>query len=110
MLCQHFVAAPGIDAGLVLLNPNSDSTALVSVVFYLDRGKQLSRDKHSIPPNGSITLDPFLENEGLSRTGIAYIEVISGGRITGEYWQASETERYQVSLPMDVIPVRVKNW
>jgi hypothetical protein len=110
LLCQHFVAAPGIDARLVLVNPNADSSVIVSVTFYLDRGKQLTRDKHVIPPNGAISLDPYVENEGLIRTGVAYVEVVSGGRITGEYWQASDAEQYQVSLPMEYIPVRGKYW
>lgn len=110
LLCQHFVSSPDIRARLVLVNPASDSAVTVSVTFYLDRGKQLTRDKHTIPPNGMILLDPFVENEGLVRTGIAYCEVIGDGRITGEYWQASDAERYQVSLPMEVIPVRTKHW
>lgn len=110
LMCQHFVSAPGIRARLVLVNPASDSTVTVSVTFYLDRGKQLTRDKHRIPPNGMILLDPFVENEGLVRTGIAYCEVVGEGRITGEYWQASDDERYQVALPMESIPVRSKHW
>jgi len=36
--------------------------------------------------------------------------VIDHGVLTGEYWQASEDERYQVSLPLDAIPVREKHW
>ncbi|HOJ03946.1 MAG TPA: hypothetical protein PK916_08080 [Bacteroidota bacterium] len=110
LLCQHVVAAPGIDARLILTNPSADSAVTVSVTFYLDRGKQLTRDKHSIPPNGMLALDPYVENEGLARTGLAYCEVIGHGVITGEYWQASEEERYQVSLPLDAIPVREKHW
>ncbi len=110
LLCQHFVAAPDIAARLALVNPSSDSAVTVAVTFYLDRGKQLTRDAHVIPPDGMITLDPYVENEGLVRTGLAYCEVVGSGVITGEYWQASEKEQYQVSLPLDVIPVREKNW
>ncbi|MBR9978427.1 MAG: hypothetical protein KFH87_10085 [Bacteroidetes bacterium] len=110
LLCQHFVAAPGIAARLVLVNPAADSSVTVSVTFYLDHGKQLTRDTHIIPANGMLTLDPYVENEGLHRTGLAYCEVIGDGRITGEYWQSSQTERYQVSLPLDAIPVRAKHW
>jgi hypothetical protein len=110
LLCQHFVAAPDIDARLILVNPSSDSGVTVSVTFYLDRGKQLTRDRHVIPPDGMIALDPYVENEGLLRTGIAYCEVVGDGVITGEYWQASEKERYRVSLPLDIIPVREKHW
>lgn len=110
LLCQHFVAAPNVRSRLVLVNPAADSAVTVSVTFYLDRGKQLTRDKHSIPPNGMLALDPYIENEGLVRTGLAYCEVVGDGVITGEYWQASDEERYQVSLPMDAIPVREKHW
>lgn len=110
LLCQHFVAAPDVRARLVLVNPATDSTVTVAVTFYLDRGKQLTREKHRIPPNGMIALDPYSENEGLVRTGLAYCEVVGEGAITGEYWQASDTERYQVALPMEAIPVREKHW
>lgn len=110
LLVQHFVAAPDIDAKLVLVNPSVDSTVEVAVTFYLDSGKQLTKDKHTIAPNGSIILDPYEENEGLIKTGVAYCEVLSGGLITGEYWQASPGERYQISLPMEVIPKRDRNW
>jgi hypothetical protein len=110
LLCQHFVAAPDIDARIVLVNPSSDSSVTVAVTFYLDRGKQLTRDTHIIPPDGMVVLDPYTENEGLVRTGLAYCEVVGTGVITGEYWQTSKKERYRVSLPLDVIPVREKNW
>jgi hypothetical protein len=112
LLCQHFVSAPGIDARLVLVNPNGDSAATVAVTFYLDTGKQLSKSRHPIPPNGMIVIDPFKENEGMVRTGLAYCEVLTGGRIVGEYWQSanSDREQYQVSLPVEAIPVRKANW
>jgi hypothetical protein len=110
LLAQHFVASPNIDAKIVLVNPASDSTITVAVTFYLDTGKQLTRDKHRIPPNGSIVLDPYIENEGLIKTGVAYCEVLSGGLMTGEYWQASADEQYQISLPMEIIPKRDRNW
>ncbi len=110
LLCQHFVSAPNIGARLVLVNPAADSAVTVAVTFYLDRGKQLTRDKHRIPPNGMLELNPFEENEGLIKTGLAYCEVVGDGFITGEYWQSSESERYQVSMPLDIIPVRTKHW
>ena len=110
LLCQHFVSAPDIDARLVLVNPAADSAVTVAVTFYLDRGKQLTRDKHVIPPNGMKVLNPYIENEGLIKTGLAYCEVVGKGSITGEYWQSSAAEQYQVSLPLDIIPVRAKYW
>jgi hypothetical protein len=110
LLCQHFVADPTIDAKLVLSNPSLDSAVTVAVTFYLDRGKQLSRDRYSIPPNGSIIINPYEANEGLVRTGLAYCSVIGTGMITGEYWQLAEREEYQVSLPLEVIPKRVREW
>lgn len=110
LLCQHFVSDPNVGARLVLVNPAADSAITVAVTFYLDRGKQLSRDKHRIPPNGMLELNPYVENEGLVKTGLAYCEIVGEGAITGEYWQSSETERYQVSLPLDIIPVRTKHW
>ncbi|MDT8323992.1 MAG: hypothetical protein RRA94_07780 [Bacteroidota bacterium] len=110
LLCQHFVSAPDIDARLVLVNPAADSAVTVAVTFYLDRGKQLTRDRHVIPPNGMKVLNPYTENEGLIKTGLAYCEVVGEGSITGEYWQSSAAEQYQVSLPLDIIPVRAKHW
>jgi hypothetical protein len=110
VLVQHFVADPGIDAKIVLSNPASDSAVTVAVTFYLDRGKQLSKDRYRIPANGSIVIRPYEANEGLIRTGLAYCEVLSAGKITGEYWQLSEAEKYQVALPLEVIPKRVKDW
>lgn len=110
LLVQHFVSDPNIDSQLVLVNPASDSSVTVAVTFYLDTGKQLTRDRHEIPPNGSIFLDPFEENEGLIKTGVAYCEVLRGGKITGEYWQASPGEQYQISLPMEIIPERARDW
>jgi len=110
LLVQHFVSDPNIDAKLILVNPSSDTTATVAVTFYLDRGKQLTRDRHKIPPNGSVILDPFKENEGLIKTGVAYCEVLKGEKITGEYWQASNGEGYQISLPMEIVPERARDW
>jgi hypothetical protein len=110
LLCQHFVADPSIDAKLVLSNPLLDSSITVAVTFYLDHGKQLSKGRYVIPANGSIVINPFEANEGVVRTGLAYCEVIGTGKLTGEYWQLAEREIYQVSLPLEVIPKRVKDW
>ena len=110
LLVQHFVADPGLKAKLVLVNQSSDTSALVAVTFYLDRGKQLTRDKHLIPASGSVVLDPYAENEGLIRTGVAFCEVLEGGKITGEYWQASPTGGYQISLPLEIVPERDRDW
>jgi hypothetical protein len=110
LLCQHFVSDGPIRARLYLTNPSLDSTVTVAVTFYLDRGKQLSRDRYRIAPNASISIDPFEANEGLVRTGLAYCEVLGGGKITGEYWQLHPEEEYQISLPLDVIPKRARDW
>ncbi len=110
LLCQHFVSDPAIDARLYLSNPASDSSITVAVTFYLDKGKQISRDRYTIPANGSIVILPFQANEGLVRTGLAYCEVVGSGNITGEYWQLAQGEKYQVSLPLEVIPKRAKDW
>ncbi|MDH7514507.1 MAG: hypothetical protein QHI48_01345 [Bacteroidota bacterium] len=110
LLCQHFVADPDVQARLILSNPESDSSVTVAVTFYLDRGKQLSRDKYRIPPNGAIVIDPFEANEGLKRTGLAYCAVLGRGKITGEYWQRVTREFYQVSLPLEGIPKRLREW
>jgi hypothetical protein len=110
VLVQHFVADPAIDAKIVLANPASDSAVTVAVTFYLDQGKQLSKNRYRIPANGSIVIRPYEANEGLVRTGLAYCEVQSTGKITGEYWQLSEKETYQVALPLETIPKRLKDW
>ncbi len=110
LLCQHFVSDPSVDAKLILCNAESRDTAIVAVMFYLDRGKQLSRDKYIIPPSGQIVINPWEANEGLVKTGVAYCEVLRGGKITGEYWQLVPKEEYQVSLPLEVIPRRERDW
>ncbi len=111
LLCQHFVADPSVEARLVLSNPAADSAVNVAVTFFLDRGKQLSKDRYLIPPNGSIFIDPYIANEGVVRTGLAYCEVLRSDRkISGEYWQKVDAELYQVSLPLEIIPKRVHDW
>jgi hypothetical protein len=110
LLCQHFVSDSRIQARLYLTNPSLDSSVVVAVTFYLDKGKQLTRDRYAIPPNASISINPYEANEGLLRTGLAYCEVLGAGKITGEYWQKHPEEQYQVSLPLDVIPRRARDW
>jgi hypothetical protein len=110
LLCQHFVSDNFVDSKLILCNPESADTVVVAVVFYLDRGKQLSRDRYMIPPNGQLVILPYEANEGLIKTGLAYCEVLRGGMITGEYWQSVVREDYQVSLPLEMIPKRERDW
>lgn len=111
LLCQHFVADPDprIRTRLVLVNPGTD-TVRVAVTFYKDTGKQLSRDKYRIAPNALLEINPVEANEGCTSTGLVYCEVLGAGRITGEYWQTVEHEQYQVSLPLEVIPRRARDW
>jgi hypothetical protein len=111
LLCQHFVADPDprIRTRLVLVNPGTD-TVRVAITFYKDTGKQLSRDKYRIAPNALLEINPVEANEGCTSTGLVYCEVLGAGRITGEYWQTVEHEQYQVSLPLEVIPKRARDW
>ncbi|NOY07192.1 MAG: hypothetical protein GXO82_11300 [Chlorobi bacterium] len=110
LLCQHFVSDPKVDASLYISNARGDSAVTVAITFYLDRGKQLSKDRYTIPPNGKIAVHPYEANEGIIKTGVAYVEVRGFGAITGEYWQKAPAENYQVSLPLEIIPVRKKDW
>ncbi len=110
LLCQHFVSDKDIDSFIYLSNAQSDSDAVVAVTFYLDRGKQLSKDKYTIPPNGKISINPYIANEGIQKTGVAVAESLNEVRITGEYWQASKREKYQVSLPLEQIAKRKREW
>jgi len=110
LLCQHFVSDPKIDSRLVFANPNNDSAVTFSLTFFLDRGKQLTKDKYRIAPNGSLIINPYEANEHIIKTGVAYCEVLSGGKITGEYWQSSREEKYQVSLPLEAIKKRTRDW
>lgn len=110
LLCQHFVSDRTIDSYIVLANAESDSAAIVAVTFYLDRGKQLTKDKYVIPPNGKIVISPYEANEGIQKTGVAVAEVLNDAKITGEYWQASSGEHYQVSLPLEHIEKRKRDW
>lgn len=110
LLCQHFVSDRNVDSQIILSNAESDSIAAVVVTFYLDRGKQLSRDRYTIPPNGRISISPFAANEGIQKTGTAVAETLNNCRITGEYWQKSPGDRYQVSLPLEHIPRQKHPW
>lgn len=111
LLCQHFVADPDprVRTRLILVNPGTDSVR-VAVTFYKDTGKQLSRDKYWIAPNAMLEINPVQANEGCTSSGLAYCEVMGAGRITGEYWQTVEYMQYQVSLPLEVIPKRARDW
>lgn len=111
LLCQHFVADPDptIRTRLYLVNPGTDSIR-VAVTFYKDTGKQLSRDKYRIAPNSLLEINPVEANEGCTSTGLVYCEVLGPGRITGEYWQTVEREQYQVSLPLEAIAKRSRDW
>jgi len=101
LVCQHFVSDKKIDAELVLANAMSTRPTTVMVKFYSDEGGITSSKKVVIQPNGIVRINPYKATHGLRMTGTAYVEVIGKGKITGEYWQASQSEKYQVALPLE---------
>lgn len=107
MVCQHFVSDKGIDSRIIIANAESTRPSTIVVKYYSDAGGLVSSERLTIPPNGMNALDPHKSTKGLKLTGTAYIEVIGNGKITGEYWQKSEKEKYQVALPLEgVVKIR----
>jgi len=101
VVCQHFVSDKSVDAAIVVANAEANRPVTVNVKFYSDEGGLTATDKQIIQPNGIITIDPWKATKGLRMTGTAYIVVVGAGKITGEYWQGSAEEKYQVALPLE---------
>jgi hypothetical protein len=101
LACQHFVSDRGIDAALVVSNVDGTRPVTIDVKFYSDNGGLVATENRVIEANGIVRIDPFKATKGVKMTGTAYVVVVGAGRITGDYWQASEKEQYQVALPLE---------
>lgn len=107
LVCQHFVSDKGISSSIIVANAESDRPVTINVKMYSDDGGLVATDKFIIQQNGIVRLDPFKITRGLRMTGTAYIVVVGAGKITGEYWQESQAEKYRIALPLEgVVKIR----
>lgn len=97
LVCPHFVADKSVEAYVVVANPDTKE-AVVNVVFYDDSGRELGKARELLRPNGKLILKPtdYVKTQA---TGVAFITA-SGGKITGDYWQAESSKKYQTAIPM----------
>ncbi len=95
LVCQHFVADPAIESYIVVADAEGTAPT-VYVEFYNDQGDLAGQTKITIPKNGKFSIQPYALVGSKKMTGVAYIQT-EGGKITGEYWQVSEKEQYQIA-------------
>ncbi|MBN1447756.1 MAG: OmpA family protein, partial [Bacteroidetes bacterium] len=98
LVCQHFVADPAIESYLVVADAEGTGPT-VYVEFYNDQGELAGQKKIDVPRNGKFSIQPLELVGGKKMTGVAHIQT-EGGKITGEYWQVSEREKYQIAHAM----------
>ena len=101
LVCQHFVSDNGIDARIIIANAEAARQVTIVIRFYSDAGGLISSERLTLPANGTLAIDPHKSTKGLKQTGTAYLEVIGNGKVTGEYWQKSAKEKYQIALPLE---------
>lgn len=101
LVCQHFVSDKSIGASIIAANTETNRSVMINIKFYSDEGGLVASDRQTIPANGVIRIDPYKATKGLKMTGTAYINVIGAGKVTGEYWQLSSGEKYQIALPLE---------
>ena len=107
VLCQHFVSNPDVEAYIVVSNIEDDKPAVVNVKYYDDEGSNISVKRKVIQPNGSIYAEPYKDIE-MVINGIVVVESEMGVKITGDYWQHSFNEKYQIALQMEGIIIKEK--
>jgi hypothetical protein len=101
LVCQHFVSDKGVEAALVIANAEPDRETIVNVKFYSDEGGLVSSEKFTIKENGIVRIDPYKLTKAHQMTGTAYVTVVGAGKVAGEYWQTSESEKYRIALPLE---------
>lgn len=101
LVCQHFVSDKAVNSQLVISNTEIARPVTIDVKFYSDHGGLVGVEKRVIPANGVATINPHRSLKGIQMTGTAYIVVVGAGKITGEYWQSVDREKYQVALPLE---------
>jgi hypothetical protein len=101
LVCQHFVSDKTVDSRIIVSNTDVVRPVSIDIKFYSDNGGLVGVEKRVIPPNGVTTVQPHKVLRGVQMTGTAYLVVVGAGKITGEYWQAVENEKYQIALPLE---------
>ena len=101
LVCQHFVSDKSVNSQILVSNTEATRPVTIDVKFYSDNGGLVGVEKRVIPANGVSSINPFKSLKGVQMTGTAYVVVVGAGKITGEYWQAVEREKYQVALPLE---------
>ncbi|MDX9757924.1 MAG: hypothetical protein RBU27_02085 [Bacteroidota bacterium] len=101
LVCQHFVSDKSVNSQIIVSNTEVSRPVTIDVKFYSDNGGLVGVEKRVIPANGVSSINPYKSLKGVQMTGTAYIVVVGAGKITGEYWQAVEREKYQVALPLE---------
>lgn len=97
LVCPHFVADQSVEAYIVIANTGS-SDATVDLKFYDDDGNEVGKRRELVEGNGKVILKPT-DYVSKKTTGVVHITA-SGGRVTGEYWQAEGSKKYQLAVPM----------
>ncbi len=95
LVCQHFVADPAIESYIVVADAEGTGPT-VYVEFYSDQGELAGQTKVDIPKFGKFSIQPLALVGNKKMTGVAFIQT-EGGKITGEYWQVSKREKYQIA-------------
>ena len=101
LVCQHFVSDKTIDASIVVANAEANRPVTINVKLYSDDGGLVATEQFIIQANGIVRIDPFKVTKGVKMTGTAYMVVVGAGKVTGEYWQGSTSEKYQIALPLE---------
>ena len=102
ILCQHFVSDPNVETFIVVSNIEKDKPTVINVKYYDNEGAIIVVQRKVIQPNGCISIEPF-KDVGKQINGVAVVESEMDCRITGEYWQLSNNEKYQIALPLEGI-------
>lgn len=95
LVCQHFVADKDIESYIVLADAQGTGGGAF-IELFSDAGDLVGQQRVDIPKNGKVSIKPFEAVANRKMTGVAYIQT-EGGKITGEYWQASGKEKYQIA-------------
>jgi hypothetical protein len=97
LVCPHYVADKDVDAYVVLAS-SSGQDATVVVKFYDDNGQEIGNTRQLVKANGKLILKPT-DYVKTKTTGVAHVTA-TGGKVTGEYWQAQKSKEYQTAVPM----------
>lgn len=108
LLCEHFGSVPDITSTLVIANTERDKPTIVNIKFYDDEGTILAMIRKVISPNGHISVpihdtlkDALKDSFKETLVGVVYVDAEGGQHITGEYWERSDSQHYQIALPME---------